>query len=295
MITAVDIENFLALEAYRSFTVAARQLGVSQPALSMAIRKLEDKVGARLFRRSAAGIEPTPSAEALLPSIRRARNALASVENDVARVAETRLGSLQVACPPSLARDPMAPIVADFARATERVNITVHNLPLGTTPLTVIRAGRAEVALTSDDVDLSGVVVERLGHVCLVAVVPNDAVLPPNPSVRDLLAIGLVTTTGFGVTRRALSAVVGAEEVASAVVLESDYVGLLTRTALDGHGVMFATERAGDRLARTGARIVRPREDVRLRVVAAYLDGYCSAAARRFLEIAQQHFQQDDR
>ena len=48
-------------------TRAARELHVSQPALSKQIRALERQVGAELFRRLPHGVELTPAGEALLP------------------------------------------------------------------------------------------------------------------------------------------------------------------------------------------------------------------------------------
>ncbi len=67
-----------------SFSAAARAYGVSQPALSNGIAKLEDHLGEPLFTRSTRGVSPTPFGSRLLPLIEGALIAL----DDVAAEAE---------------------------------------------------------------------------------------------------------------------------------------------------------------------------------------------------------------
>ena len=55
-----------ALATHESFTIAARELGISQPALSRGIRRLEEGAGVALFTRSRRGITPTDAGEVLL-------------------------------------------------------------------------------------------------------------------------------------------------------------------------------------------------------------------------------------
>jgi DNA-binding transcriptional LysR family regulator len=58
--------------AERSLTRAARNLSLTQPAVSNALRRLREALGDELLRRSGHGIEPTPRARALWPSVREA-------------------------------------------------------------------------------------------------------------------------------------------------------------------------------------------------------------------------------
>jgi DNA-binding transcriptional LysR family regulator len=75
------MEDRLSLEGLRyaravaesgSFTAAARAYGVTQPALSNGIARLEERLGSRLFDRSPQGATPTLAGERLLPMIGRA-------------------------------------------------------------------------------------------------------------------------------------------------------------------------------------------------------------------------------
>lgn len=62
----------------RSLTRAARNLSITQPAISNAMRRLRDSLGDELVRRAGQGVEPTPRALALWPSVRDALRQLRS-------------------------------------------------------------------------------------------------------------------------------------------------------------------------------------------------------------------------
>lgn len=73
-----QLQFFVTLAEARNFHRAARQLNISQPPLSVAIRKLEDELGARLFVRGARGVTLTDAGEAALGP---ARSALVQAAN----------------------------------------------------------------------------------------------------------------------------------------------------------------------------------------------------------------------
>jgi DNA-binding transcriptional LysR family regulator len=80
--TSLDLwESFALTHRERSVSAAARHLGVSQPAVSARLRRLEEQLGLQLFTRSRAGVVPTPTADALAlrlgPLIDQLRLALA--------------------------------------------------------------------------------------------------------------------------------------------------------------------------------------------------------------------------
>jgi DNA-binding transcriptional LysR family regulator len=58
--------------AERNLTRAARNLSITQPAVSNALRRLRETLGDELVRRSGSGVEPTPRALALWPTVRDA-------------------------------------------------------------------------------------------------------------------------------------------------------------------------------------------------------------------------------
>jgi DNA-binding transcriptional LysR family regulator len=67
--TVNDLIALLAVARERSFTRAAAQLGVSQPALSRIIRNLEARLGLRLLTRNTRSVAPTEAGERLIQTV----------------------------------------------------------------------------------------------------------------------------------------------------------------------------------------------------------------------------------
>jgi DNA-binding transcriptional LysR family regulator len=80
-----DILAFLAVAEERSFTRAAGKLGVSQSALSHAVRGLETRLGVRLLSRTTRSVAPTEAGERL---IRNVAPRLEEIEAEIAAVAD---------------------------------------------------------------------------------------------------------------------------------------------------------------------------------------------------------------
>ena len=64
-LTFLSIEYFLKVAETLNFTVAARELYISQPALSKQIKQLEEEIGVRLFRRDTKQVELTAGGQIL--------------------------------------------------------------------------------------------------------------------------------------------------------------------------------------------------------------------------------------
>ncbi len=67
MLNLLLVRTLLEVVRTGSFRVSAENLGLSQPAVSQHIRKLEEELGARLIRRDRRGCMPTSAAQAFLP------------------------------------------------------------------------------------------------------------------------------------------------------------------------------------------------------------------------------------
>jgi DNA-binding transcriptional LysR family regulator len=81
----VNVENLryaVAVARTGSFSAAARDYGVSQPALSNGIARLEETLGDRLFDRSTRGVTPTAFGQRMLPLIERAVSDLDAIASE---------------------------------------------------------------------------------------------------------------------------------------------------------------------------------------------------------------------
>ncbi len=64
-----NIQYFIAIAEEQSFSKAALRLGISQPPLSMQIKKLEREIGVELFYRYSHGVALTPAGETFLKMV----------------------------------------------------------------------------------------------------------------------------------------------------------------------------------------------------------------------------------
>lgn len=130
-----------------SFSAAARAYGITQPALSNGIAKLEEHLGERLFTRSPRGVTPTPFGVRMLPLIERAVSALDGVLAEAKRWNTYADESIRVGVSPLIDSELVA-----------RVYNAVCNLPapLMSKQLVLREANLAELreGLISEELDM---------------------------------------------------------------------------------------------------------------------------------------------
>ncbi len=98
-----QLEYILAVDTHRHFATAAGKSNVTQPTLSMMIRKLEEELGVRIFDRSKQPVEPTPEGREI---ILRARQIMADVTHlkEFAKGLKSDVsGEIRIAIIPTLA------------------------------------------------------------------------------------------------------------------------------------------------------------------------------------------------
>lgn len=120
-----ELRHFLLIAEHGTFTEAARRAHLSQPALSVSVRRLEERMGARLLDRGRHGARLTSAGEAL---VSRARATLAAFDDGIRAVAEVqglargiaRIGGGATACTYLLPKT-----LASFRRKHPKVEIRV--------------------------------------------------------------------------------------------------------------------------------------------------------------------------
>jgi DNA-binding transcriptional LysR family regulator len=117
------METFVRVVETGSFSSAARQLGLGQPAVSKAVAGLEDAIGARLLVRTTRQLSTTQAGQMFYE---RARRALSEADEAFveARGAEAGLdGRLRVCAPVTFARLHIAPRLGTFLVANPKLNL----------------------------------------------------------------------------------------------------------------------------------------------------------------------------
>lgn len=143
-----QIEAFLAVARTLSFSEAARQCHLSQPALSATIKRLEGAINARLFDRhtrkvslTAVGLEFFHVASGLADEF---QEALSKVEDFV----HGKFGRLVLAAAPSIASSFAPQVIAAFVKQNPRIQIELRD-EMSDDCVDMVRQGLADIALTS--------------------------------------------------------------------------------------------------------------------------------------------------
>lgn len=152
-LTPSDLRLLVAVAGTGSFTAAARDTGMTQSAVSHAVRGMERKIGAVLFDRGRTGARPTPAGER---AVVRARQVLRQLEllGSEARGAEhgAVCGALRVAAFRSAATallpSALKALTARYPGVTPRV-LVVPELGAGT--VGEVEEGRADLAIATLD------------------------------------------------------------------------------------------------------------------------------------------------
>ena len=125
-LTLKQLRYFEALARHGHFGRAADACAISQPALSMQIRELEETLGTTLFERAARQVRLTSFGEEFAI---RARETLRSVDEleDLARASRDRLiGRLRIGVIPTIAPYLLPAIISDLTRVHEGLDIHVR-------------------------------------------------------------------------------------------------------------------------------------------------------------------------
>jgi DNA-binding transcriptional LysR family regulator len=125
-----QLASFCAVVDHESFSLAAEQLGVTQPAVSLQIRSLEKRLGRRLLDRSGRRVEPTEAGLRLYRSAQRMLALEQQLVEEVADASEGELaGTLQIGASTGPGGSVVPLLLCEFQRANPsvRVSLTVSD------------------------------------------------------------------------------------------------------------------------------------------------------------------------
>ena len=105
---------------------AAKELYISQPAISKSIQKLEESVGCRLFSRSSRGVVLTDEGQLLYEHVKTAFETLTLGEEKLKRSIELGVGHLKIGVSATLCKYMLLPYLKEFIRQNPHITISIH-------------------------------------------------------------------------------------------------------------------------------------------------------------------------
>ena len=118
---------FYAVAKAGNISKAAKELFISQPAISKSISKLEENLGVSLFTRNSRGVQLTSEGELLFHHTESAFEALSRGENELKRIKDFNIGHLRIGVSNTLCKYILLPYLKGFIEKYPHVKITIES------------------------------------------------------------------------------------------------------------------------------------------------------------------------
>ena len=197
-----DLAAFAVVAEQASFTRAAAELGMSQSALSHAIKMLEERLGVRLLSRTTRSVSVTDAGETLLRSLRPALDDIAQGVDAIGALRGKPTGTVRITATKHAVSSVVMPAMPAFLAANPDIEIDM----IVTNDLIDIVAERIDAGIRFGDIVEKDMIAIRIGPDIRLAVVgapsyfaehgapatPRDLAahtmhqLPAHPHGRDL-------------------------------------------------------------------------------------------------------------
>lgn len=128
---------------------AAKELYISQPAISKAIGKLEESLNTTLFFRSSRGVQLTEEGEILYEYVRSAFDSLTRGEEELKRVHEFHIGHLRIGVSNTLCKYILLPYLKGFVEQCPHVQISIESQSSSQT-LAMLDQSRIDLGLVAE-------------------------------------------------------------------------------------------------------------------------------------------------
>lgn len=118
-----DLLSFVTVAREGSFTRAAAQLGVTQPALSQAISGLEERMQIRLLTRTTRSVSPTAAGERLLQSVGQRIDEIEAELDMLTELRDKPAGIVRITCGQNVLKTTLLPKLAPLLREYPDIHI----------------------------------------------------------------------------------------------------------------------------------------------------------------------------
>jgi DNA-binding transcriptional LysR family regulator len=180
-----DLAAFAVVAEHGSFTRAAAELGMSQSALSHALKALEERLGVRLLSRTTRSVSTTEAGETLLRSLRPALDEISSGVNAVGALRGKPSGTVRVTATKHAVSSVVMPVLPRFLASHPDIRLDV----IVDDNLTDIVADRIDAGIRFGDIVEKDMIAVRIGPDIRMAVVGAPSYFADHPvpkTPRDL-------------------------------------------------------------------------------------------------------------
>lgn len=232
-----QLRAFLAVAHTLNFAYASERLNISQPALSLAIKGLEESLGGKLLIRTTRKVSLTQEGETFLIMARRLLADWENTEEVMRQCFTLQRGKVSIAAMPSFATNVLPSILKIFRDRYSGVNITVHDV-INEQVIEMVNEGRVEMGIAFESDYSVHLHFMPLGLDRFIAIVPPGSRLANREHIswRELLSLDFITLQRPSIVRQMLEEQLAKSGRSLEVALESHQLVTVGRLVANGLG-----------------------------------------------------------
>lgn len=162
MIDVKDLEAFLAIVDGGSISHAANELGLTQPAISLKLKKMETELGVKLFQRTPRSMVPLPTALGIVPKVREILNRFDGIKETLSDEVESVSGSVRIGCLMGWFDSIVLPAFASIHKKSPNIQLKLH-VDQTENLLHMVTHGQLDIAIIAQPFEYSeGIHAEKL-------------------------------------------------------------------------------------------------------------------------------------
>jgi DNA-binding transcriptional LysR family regulator len=290
-----QLRAFMAIAESGTFTAGALRVHITQAAISMQIRQLENELGARVFVRAPRHVILTEAGEHLLQRARQILREHDAALDEIAELAGAERGRLRIGSASAMIlTDPLPKILKELRRQHPAAEVAVIS---GTSGALVdqILAGELDIAFVSLPVDVRGIQTERLSEDQLVAIASPRHKLAKQRTISAYTLAGekLILGERGGNTRRLIDQFFAQAGVSIHVAMELSRQAAIRRMVEEDMGVGIVPLQSVKEEVEKG-KLVRwwiEGAEINWQLGLAQLSGgYESPIVQKFISLARKYF-----
>lgn len=290
-----QLRAFLAIAEAKTFTAGARRVNVTQAAISMQIRQLEDEVGLQLFTRTPRRVILTEAGEYLIERARRIMREHDSALAEIAEVAGAEHGRLRIGSASAMFATKQLPeILQKLKDKFPNAEISVTS---GTSQALVekIMHGEVDIAFVSLPVESSHVSIDHLFSDEIVAIAHPEHPLGGEKFISAATLAGekLILGEKGGNTRRMIDDFFDAANVRPNVIMELSRQEAINQMVENNMGVGMAGAKTAAEEVKAGRLISWLIEGAEIKWdlgLARLRGGYYSPISKEFVRLCRESF-----
>jgi DNA-binding transcriptional LysR family regulator len=260
------LEIFARVAELGNFSKAAESLHMAQPAVSIAVRKLEEELQTRLFDRSGRQIKITAEGAVLLEKARRILREVEDLGSSAGSMKGLMSGELTIACPSMLATYFLPELLSGFLSKHPGLKAAVTQA--GTTRVEqMLRDDEIEIGITTSsastegDLEIIPLVREEI-VLCVAASHPWAA--RKNIAIEELDQSPMVVYESGYFIRSKLDQLCAAKGVKPDIRMQTNFLPLLTKMVKEGLGSTVGLKIMGAEEPGITGVTLKPRSEINM-------------------------------